>query len=101
MFNVGDKVTVLLRGKQHDGIVRKVKWGLAYLDFQGGLKNDWYDIRHIMQYSILMKNKPEIEASCKDVALVTFQHMINQYPNKQTALVYNGEKHGSSSSTKS
>lgn len=47
MFDVGDKITMRLKGEPHIGFVRKIKWGLAYIDFEGKHDNGWFEIRRL------------------------------------------------------
>ena len=45
MFEIGDKITMRLYGESHVGIVKQIKWGLIFIDFQGKHKNGWFEIR--------------------------------------------------------
>jgi hypothetical protein len=47
MFDVGDKVSVRLYGESYNGVVRKVKWGMAYVDFEGKHTNEWLGINRL------------------------------------------------------
>ena len=47
MFEIGAKVQVRFRGEAYLGTVRSLKWGLAFLDFEGKRENGWIGINRL------------------------------------------------------
>jgi len=43
MFKVGDKVSVRFQGESYMGVIKKIKWGIAFIEFVG-YKNQWINI---------------------------------------------------------
>lgn len=43
MFRAGDKVSVRFEGESYTGVIKKIKWGIAYVEFDT-YKNQWVNI---------------------------------------------------------
>lgn len=50
MFNVKDKVKYLYRGKIYIGMVKDIKWGMAYVDFKDVITTKWIQIIRLEKY---------------------------------------------------
>lgn len=47
MLDKGDKVIYLKKGERYNGVVKEIKWGMAYVDFKGVIKNEWIQITRL------------------------------------------------------
>lgn len=47
MFDVGNKVKVRCKGVPYLGVVRQIKWGLAFVDFHGERRSEWISIARL------------------------------------------------------
>lgn len=46
MFEEGDHVMVRFRGEPHLGVIKTIKWGLAYIRFDKR-QSQWVDIKYL------------------------------------------------------
>jgi hypothetical protein len=53
MVDVNNRVLVRFKGEPYFGTVKQIKFGLAYVDFDGKRKNDWIELRRLERHNAI------------------------------------------------
>lgn len=47
MLDVGSKVAYLHKGISYQGVIKHMKWGMAFVDFKGSHESEWITLTRL------------------------------------------------------